>query len=97
MSRIEVHTAGEWSALYFDGRLQTVGDSYHADEWIREHFGVVTVDDDAFMRGQGSRDGVAATLDQVAEYARERDARLARAAELRAEANRLLAEAEGLR
>ena len=97
MASIEVHEAEEWSAVYLDGKLvHGPADSYLADEWIREHFGVATVQDDAFMRGQNRADGVARTLAEVEEYRRERDARLARAIELRAEADRLTAEAARL-
>jgi hypothetical protein len=90
MGNIEIHEADDWAAVYLDGNLQRVGDAYLADEWVREHFGVTTVQDDAFMRGQDQRDGVAQTLDEVKAFADDRDSRRARAAELRAEANRLL-------
>jgi polysaccharide deacetylase 2 family uncharacterized protein YibQ len=95
-SNIEIHEAGEWAAVYLDGRLVLVGDSYHADEWLRERFGVKTVQDDTFMRGQTSRDGVAKTLDEVRDYAAARRERLNRAAALRAEAKRLEDEAARL-
>jgi hypothetical protein len=91
---IEIHEAEEWAAVYLNGHLQHVGDTYLADEWIREHFGVKTIQDDAFMRGQTSRDGVAQTVHEVNAYIEDREAKLRRAAELREEAARLLAEAE---
>jgi len=84
-SKIEVHEDEEWSAVYLDGKLVEVGDSYLADEWIRAHFGVKTVSDNAFMRGQTQREGVAQTLDEVADYAKVRQERLDRIAALRAE------------
>lgn len=93
MSNVEIHEAEEWAAVYLDGQLQTVGDAYLADEWVREHFGVITVQDDAFMRGQDQRSGVAKTLEEVRAYQDARDTRRARAAELREEAARLLREA----
>ena len=93
---VEIHEAEEWSAVYLDGVLQRVGDSYLADEWVRAHFGVTTVQDDAFMRGQNARSGVAPTLTALAQYRDERDAARAEAERLRAEAARLLAEADGL-
>jgi hypothetical protein len=94
---IEIHEADEWSAVYLNGRrVHGPADSYLSDEWLRDHFGVVTVQDDAFMRGQTSADGAAKTLVEVDTYRDERDARLRRAAELRAEADRLAAEAENL-
>jgi len=96
MTAVEVHENEGWAAVYLDGALQRVGDSYLADEWIREHFGVVTVQDDAFMRGSTLRDDTAQTLDEVQEYAAAREARRRVAAEKRAEAQRLLSEAQAL-
>ena len=73
MEEIEIHGADEWSATYLNGELvQGPSDSYLADEWLRQHFGVVTVQDDAFMRGQTSREGAARTLDEVEKYREER-------------------------
>lgn len=96
MSEVEIHEAEEWSAVYLDGRLIRVGDSYLADEWVREHFGVVTVQDDAYLRGQTSAAGVAQTLDEVREYATQRSQRKANAETLRFQASELLAQAEKL-
>jgi hypothetical protein len=62
---MEVHEEEEWSALYVDGRLALVGGGYLADERVRELVGVVTIQDDAFMRGQKRADGVAQTLEEV--------------------------------
>lgn len=93
-SNIEIHEDGDWAAVYLDGRLIRVGDAYLADEWLRAHFGVTTVQDDAFLRGQTSREGVAKTLDEVRDYAQSRQERLDRAAALRAEAQRLEDEAQ---
>jgi hypothetical protein len=94
--RMEVHEEEEWSALYVDGRLALVGGGYLADERVRELVGVVTIQDDAFMRGQKCADGVAQTLEEVEAYRTERERRRTRAAELRAEAARLEREAAGL-
>jgi hypothetical protein len=85
---MEVHEEEEWSALYVDGRLALVGGGYLADERVRELVGVVTIQDDAFMRGQKCADGVAQTLEEVEAYRTERERRRERAAELRAEAAR---------
>ena len=93
---IEIHEADEWAAIYLDGHLVRVGDAYLADEWLRTRFGVKTVQDDAFLRGQTSREGVAQTLDEVLDYARARQERQDRAAALRAEAARLEDEAARL-
>jgi len=88
-NEIEFHINGDWTAVYLDGELQRVGDSYLADEWLQERFGVKVVYDSAFMRGQASGHGVAKTLDEVEVYRSERDARRARRAELQAELDRL--------
>ncbi len=93
MSEIEIHEADEWAAVYLDGKLQRVGDAYLADEWVREHFGVVTVQDDAFMRGQSHRSGVAQTVNEIVDYRQQRATARERAAALRDEADRLLREA----
>jgi hypothetical protein len=95
-SNIEVHEDEEWSAVYLDGKLVLVGDSYLADEWIRTKFGVKTVQDNAFMRGQTQSAGVAKTLDEVADYAKARQERLDRIAALRAEARQLEDEARAI-
>jgi hypothetical protein len=91
--RLEIHYADEWAALYVDGKLDRVGDSYLAEERAFEILGVKTVQDDAFMCGQTSAAGVAQTVEEAEEFAREREAKRARAAELRAQADRLLREA----
>ena len=94
---MEIHYAEEWAALYVDGKLKTVGDSYLAEEMALNLLGVKIVQDDAYMRGQNQRDGVAKTLDEVHEYRVKRDAALARAAELRAQAAELEAQAAALK
>ncbi|MFY1595521.1 hypothetical protein [Micromonospora sp. WMMD737] len=96
--KLEIHYAQGWAALYVDGQLDpnTVGDSYHAEEKAFELLGVKQVQDDAFMRGQIHRDGVAPTLDEVAAYRQARLDRLRTAAEKRRDAERLLAEAAEL-
>lgn len=95
---LEIHYSGEWAALYVNGQLDpdTVGDSYHAEEKAFELLGVKQVHDDAFMRGQSSRDGVARTLDEVWRYFRTREHKRETAVQKRAEAERLLAEAKEL-
>jgi len=95
---LEIHYSGDWAALYVDGQLDhdTVGDSYHAEEKAFELLGVKQVHDDAFMRGQDQRSGVAQTLDEVADYRHARENRRSLAEQKRAEAERLLAEAKEL-
>jgi hypothetical protein len=90
---IEIHYADEWAALYLDGKLDRVGDAYLAEEKAFGLLGVKQVQDDAFMRGQNQASGVADTLDEVAEYRRQRDEALTEAARLRAQADELLAKA----
>jgi hypothetical protein len=93
---VVIYESDEWSAVYLDGRLVRVGDTYLADEWVRSHFGVETVQDDAYLMGGNGRDGVAQTLDELREYERARQERRDRAAALRAEAARLAEEAAAL-
>lgn len=90
------YEAGEWTAVYLDGALQRVGDTYLAHEWLVEHFGVLWMQDDAFLRGGDGRSDVAKTLEELDEYAAARERRRAEAANLRAEADRLLAQANEL-
>jgi hypothetical protein len=93
MPDIEIHYSEEWAALYVDGRLERVGDSYLAEERALQILGVTTVQDDAFMRGQNQAAGVAQTLNEVSDYRIERDRRATEAADLRRRAAELLAEA----
>ena len=97
MTGVEVHEPDEWSAVYLDGQLVRQGDPYLADEWVREHFGVVTVQDSAFMRGSDRREDVAKTLDEVRTFAEQRRLNRQRADELDAHAAELTAEAAKLR
>lgn len=92
---IEFHRAGEeWTAVYLNGQLQRVGDSYLADEWLQEYAGVKQVDDSVCMiddhRAHPTLEAVYAATD-------ERDRRFEMAAALEAEAAELKAGAEGLR
>lgn len=93
---LEIHYGDEWAALYRDGNLVIVGDSYRTEEEALTLLGVTLVHDDAFMRGQDRREGVAPTLADVAAYREGRGRRLAEAARLREEADRLRAEADAL-
>lgn len=102
-SQVQIHYdsedtggSGEWAALYVDGELVSVGDSYVAEEKAFSLLGVTRFDDSAFMRGQTSREGVAQTLDEVAAYACERDRRHELAEMKRVEARKLLEEAREL-
>lgn len=93
-SQIEIHYADEWAALYVDGKLHSdPGDAYRVEEEAFALVGIRQVQDDAFMRGQDRREGVARTLDEVNEYRWQRDNRRSEAKRLRDEAARLTAEA----
>ena len=95
---LEIHYADDWAALYQDGELvsRSVGDSYLAEEQALALLGVKQVHDDAFMRGQTQRSGVATTLQEVEEYRASRDQRLAQAQQLRTQASELEATAAAL-
>lgn len=94
---LEIHQAEEWAALYVDGKLDRVGDAYLADERALELCGVKVVQDNAFMRGQNQRSGVAQTLTEVEEYADDRARRLTEAADLERQATELQARAVELK
>ena len=86
----------EWSALYVDGKLDRVGDTYLAHERIIELCGVNWEQSDDFMRGGDSRSDVAKTLDEVTAYTAERERREQDAQSLRAQAQALLEQAQAL-
>lgn len=94
--QIEFHQSDGWTAVYLNGQLQRVGDSYLADEWLQERVGITVVDDDAFLLGQGTKAGVAPTLDEVHQFTETRQEKVTRAAELRARAADLLTQASEL-
>lgn len=94
--KLEIHYADEWAALYVDGKLNRVGDIHNTEERAFELLGVRQVQDDAFMRGQSQRAGVATTVNEVDEYREWRDNGIAEAARLREEAAALLARATEL-
>lgn len=97
MPKMEIHyNSGDWAALYIDGKLERVGDSYLAEQRALQILGVIIVQDDAFMRGQNQSAGVAQTLAEVTEYREQRDANVRRATELREQAKALEAEARRL-
>jgi hypothetical protein len=96
MPDMQIHYEDEWAALYVDGKLDRVGDARNTEERAFELLGVTIVQDDAFMRGQTSRDGVARTLADVDAYADTRDAALREAARKIEQAKALLAEANRL-
>jgi hypothetical protein len=102
MPDLEIHYSGQdWAALYSGGALVANGHDHTVEEAALSMCDVKLVNDDAFLRGGNGtgRNGtppIAATLDEVHEYADQRDTRLSQAAEMRAQAARLLADAETL-
>lgn len=99
--RLEIHYCGEeWAALFVDGKLHTIGDSYVAEERALIMCGVKTVSNEDggsdVLRGGTGRDNYARTLEEVAAYRAEREQREATAAHLREKAAQYLAEAEAV-
>lgn len=87
MDRIEFHRAGdEWTAVYLNGKLQRVGDSYLADEWLQAHVGVVLVEDSVCMVDDHH---AYRTTEEVEAATLERDRKREVAAAYRAEAAEL--------
>jgi hypothetical protein len=94
--KIQFRRVGEeWTAVYLNGVLQHVGDSYHADEWLAAHCGVEIIDDthsDCMIDPWTAyRD-----LDIVERITAAREDRERRAAELIAQADALKAEAAAI-
>jgi seryl-tRNA(Sec) selenium transferase len=96
--KVEIHydTEGEWAALYVGGKLARtprrgaiVGDRHWVEECAFEVLGVTQVQSSAFLRGGDGRADVAETLEEVAAYRAEREARLEEAARLREQAEEL--------
>lgn len=90
---------GTWSALYdkSTGELIHVGDHYNVHETIFEIVGVEWRQDTAFLRGGGKEPGVAQTLAEVADYGTRRQKDLGDAADLEAEAAKLIEQAGDIR
>jgi hypothetical protein len=97
---IVVITAGEWSALYVDGKLDRVGDSYLAEERIHELYEITDiseVDGARFVLPRGChREDVPDTLDAARQMIAAGELKLAKAAEMREQAKAMLAEADRL-
>jgi len=93
---------GEWAALYQNGVLVdgSGGDSYHADESIQAMLGVIHVYPENtqkdFLMGGRYYEDIAKTVAEIEAYATDRVSNLKRADELRAEADALVAQANGL-
>jgi hypothetical protein len=106
MADLQIHYPydSEWAALYVDGKLDTIGDSYVAEGKALRLAGVTLVHSDApggdgddCLRGGEYRDGAAQTLDELEVYRADRIARETRAAELERQAAELEGQAQALR
>ncbi len=101
--KLEIHyTSGEWAALYVDGALDRIGDTYNTEARAFELAGVTTVQDDACLRGgdgmdRGDGRAPARTLDEVAAYRTLREQRREEADRLDAHAKELAEKAAELR
>lgn len=97
---VVVITAGEWSALYVDGKLDTAGDNYLADERIRELFGITNINEDdggrAVLPTGCQREDVPATLAEAQQKINEHHIRIDNAKQLREQAAAMVAEADRL-
>ena len=58
----------EWSALYQDGELVVIGDSYLSDYYLANCLNVEDIDSDDFLMGGSTRDQAAKTLQEIEEY-----------------------------
>jgi len=90
---IQFRQSGEWTMVYLNGELVRSGDHYLADEWLQEHVGVEVVYDEAGICIPDGHNALR-TLAEVEEAERAAAVRAEAAAKKRAEAQRLLAEAE---
>lgn len=90
---------GEWSALYQDGKLVVVGDSYHSDEYLSQFLNVETRynGDDVFLGKEAYRENVSLTLEKVEDFEKQKREKELRAQELSEKAKILEAEAQRLR
>lgn len=88
----------EWSALYINGQLDTVGDSYLVDERLEELLEVKHYDSDDYFLGNPvqSYATAAKTLAEIETYQKEKLDAKVKAETLREEAKRLLEEADKL-
>ena len=86
----------DWSALYEDGKLVTVGDHYLIDEKLHDLLGIPVVQSDAFMQGGNQYKDVAQTLEAVRAFERQETAAHEAAEKLREDARRLRAQADAL-
>lgn len=58
----------DWSALYVDGQLETVGDHYLVEERIAELCGIELREGDTFLLGQHEKNKAAQTIEEIQDY-----------------------------
>ena len=95
MVRVRWEKHEEWDALYVNGYLDRVGDSYLTDERISTLAGVKDIEMD-FLRGGEYRTDAADTLAELYTYHEETVGRKQKADRLREQAQKLLDEADSL-
>jgi hypothetical protein len=86
----------EWSALYVEGVLTSVGDHYVVQEALLDILEISSEQSNDFMMGGNFRKDVANTVDEMLAYRRQREEREQRAADLRTRAQQLMREAAEL-
>lgn len=92
-----VRGSDDWSALYVDGAIDSVGDKHNIRERVYELLGVTVIDSDDFLLGQNQRTGVAKTLSEMLEYTRWQEEREREASELEEKAAALRDRAKTIR
>lgn len=92
---IEFWRSGEWTMVYLNGELVRYGDHYLADEWLQNRCGVITVDDEWNASVPDGHNPVQTMREVLANQRSVMELRSA-AEEKRAEAARLIAEADAL-
>jgi hypothetical protein len=84
---VHVNDDADFAALYINGELVTADSFVAVVANVMSRFNIGFVQDNAFMRG--ADDEFAATVAEVADFRQRRDGDLARAEQLRAEAEAL--------
>lgn len=83
--KIDFYRDEEWTAVYLNGSLVRVGDSYLADEWLQQRCGVVEhYDEDYFLGRDKTRENVAATTAEIDAFYHVEEEKQAEIARLRA-------------
>lgn len=88
--------SSDWSALYVDGELRTVGDHYLISEAIENLFKIEVIQSDSFLQGGNQYSDVAKTVQEIEAYDQVVQDKMQKARKLREQARRLELEAKGL-